>query len=109
MKRIKKTPPKPRPASWEASTTMEHNGRKIERGMEITVLDHRRLDRDRPQRLRVRFIEHVKAPSGEWITVSEIDKATGKSRSTRSFDPSRIATVHRIKKSAPRPKKGRKS
>lgn len=103
MIRRRKTPPKPRPADWEIESSMTVNGRQVEKGTEISVRDHGGRKR------RVRFIEHVTAPAGEWITVSEIDKATGKSRSTRSFDPSRIVTVHRITKSAPRPKKGKKS
>jgi hypothetical protein len=102
MKRIKKVAPKPRPSDWEVSDNLTVNGRLIERGTEITVRDHG------GQRRRVRFLELVQAPAGKWITVSELDKATGKSRATRSFSLDRILTVHRKTKMAPRPKKGRK-
>ena len=95
--------PKSRPSSWEASSTMAVNGRKVERGTEISVRDHGGRKR------RVRFIEHVIAPAGEWITVTEMEPGTGKHRSTRSFDPSRIVTVHTKKKVAPRPRKGKRS
>ena len=96
MAKRKKTAPKPRPASWQVETEMEVNGRYFGRGDEVTVRDHGGRKR------RVRFVEKVTAPSGAWITVMEVDKKTGKGSSTRSFDPSRIVTVHRDRRLDPR-------
>ena len=99
MRRRKSVPPKPRPSSWVVETTGERNGRSFSRGDEITVRDHNGRKR------RVRFIEAVTAPAGEWITVAEIE-ATGKCRAVRSFAPDRIVTVHRDRRLDKRRRKG---
>ena len=88
MRRRKPTPPKSRPSSWDVRAEGERAGRSFSRGDEITVRDHKGRKR------RVRFIEAVTAPAGEWITVAEIE-ADGKCRAVRSFAPDRIVTVHR--------------
>lgn len=88
---MKTAPPKPRHSAWIVERAIILNGRPVHRGDEITVRDHD------GRRLRVRFVEFVQSPEGGWITVSEVEK-DGKVRSVRSFDPSKVLTVHRDKK-----------
>ena len=95
--------PKPRPSSWEASTSEKVNGRLLNRGTEISIRDHD------GRKIRARFIEWIRTPEkGEWITVAQIDKS-GTHIATRSFDPSRIEVVHAKKRVATRPRKGMKT
>ena len=68
---------------WTRSTSITANGRHVEVGTELSI---------KRVRGRFRFAEHVRSDSGaEWITVHGGPKGV---RTTRSFLPERIRTVH---------------
>lgn len=68
------------------------NGRRVERGDELTVKGIRRRTRKNPDGVaRVAFVDYVQHADGaEWVDV--IHGATGRSRSVR---PDAIRRVHR--------------
>lgn len=88
------TPTNPQPhepavLDWEVSETLTANGRHLETGTEFSV---------RGESGRFRFVRHVRRPNGlEWVDAIGTD-SKGNSTGWRSFRPSRIRTVHRLKK-----------
>jgi hypothetical protein len=83
----KKVIPNPNP-SWVESDEIQINGRKISKGTEISI---------RGERGRFRFIKHVKTSKSEWV---DVVGGTKNVNMWRSFDVSRVKTVHRINRTA---------
>lgn len=79
---MSKTATKKRPANWKVSTTFDAGrGRILRPGVEFRCM----ID---GYRGRMRFVEHVATPKGEWVT------AVDKNGRWRSFHPDYIARVH---------------
>lgn len=77
--------PNPNP-SWIESEEIQINGRNITKGTEVSI---------RGERGRFRFMKHVKTDKAEWVDV--VGGTTGV-RMWRSFEVSRVKTVHRKNK-----------
>jgi len=77
-------------SNWTRSRCIKLDGlAELSEGMEITV---------RGERGRFSFIEHVVSPRGDWVTCyGPVTGGYGRSQ-IRSFDPTRIKTVHRNQK-----------
>lgn len=72
------------PPDWRVAEYAYWNGRHIRPGTELSITG---------ERGRFRFVKFVETPTATWI-----DVIGGKHNLSRSFHPSRIKTVHRIKK-----------
>lgn len=72
----------PLPADWVISEEIQIHGRNVSKGTELSI---------KGESGRFRFIKHIKTESKEWVDV--IGGKRGY-QSFRSFDISRVKTVH---------------
>ena len=72
----------PLPADWVISEEIQIHGRNVSKGTELSI---------KGESGRFRFIKHVKTENKEWVDV--IGGKRGY-QSFRSFDISRVKTVH---------------
>lgn len=89
--RIRRTSPTPTPTNshWIISDSVSANGRHVEPGVEVKITGQGSI--------RFVFKRHVRNPANgaEWIDVFGGPKG---SECIRSFRPSSITTVHRLRK-----------
>lgn len=72
--------------SWVENDEFQINGRNIVKGTEVSI---------RGERGRFRFMKHVKTDTAEWVDVVGGTKGVSM---WRSFEVSRVKTVHRKNK-----------